>query len=159
MWNNRMNPSKNLQGLGLRLPESAAPIGSYIPANRSGNLIFTSGQLPFREGKLTCTGKVPTDISVEQAAAAAEQAMLNALAAATKIAGGIDKITRVVRVCVYVNSAPTFIEQPKVANGASDLLGGIFGDAGRHVRSAVGVAELPLNAAVELELTVEISGA
>jgi enamine deaminase RidA (YjgF/YER057c/UK114 family) len=105
-----------------------------------------------REGRLTCTGKVGSDVTVADAAAAAELAALNAVAAAASAAGGIDRIERIVRLCVFVNSAPGFTDQPKVANGASDLLARIFDDAGRHVRSAVGVAELPLDAAVELEL-------
>jgi enamine deaminase RidA (YjgF/YER057c/UK114 family) len=105
-----------------------------------------------RDGRLTCTGRVGADVTLEDAAMAAELAALNAVAAAASAAGGIDHIERIVRVCVFVNSAAGFTDQPKVANGASDLLGKIFGDAGKHVRSAVGVAELPLNAAVELEL-------
>jgi len=147
-----MTPSERLTSLGLKLPEVAAPIGSYVPALRVGNQIFTSGQLPLRDGQLLCAGKVGTDVTVEQAASAAEQAALNAVAAAAAAAGGIDRIERIVRVCVYVNSAPGFTAQPKVANGASDLLARLFGDAGRHARSAVGVAELPLDATVELDL-------
>jgi enamine deaminase RidA (YjgF/YER057c/UK114 family) len=106
-----------------------------------------------------CTGKVGADVSVEEAAAAAAVAALNGLAAAANAAGGVDRISRIVRVCVFVNSAPDFADQAKVANGASDLLAGIFGDAGKHARSAVGVAALPLSAAVELELVVEVSDA
>jgi len=147
-----MTPSERLASLGLRLPELVTPIGSYVPALRVGNQVFTSGQLPLREGQLLCAGKVGTDVTLEQAASAAEQAALNAVAAAATAAGGIDQIERIVRVCVYVNSAPGFTFQPKVANGASDLLARIFGDAGRHTRSAVGVAELPLDATVELDL-------
>ena len=152
-----MKPSKQLVALNLELPTVAAPVGSYVPALRSGRQVLTSGQLPLRDGKVVCTGKVPGDVSVEQAAEGAAIAVLNALAAIASIAGGLDAVFRVVRLCVYVNSSPGFTEQSKVANGASDLLGNIFGDAGRHVRSAVGVAELPLNAAVELELLVEVS--
>jgi len=150
-----MKPSQRLNELGISLPAGAAPIGSYVPANRSGRLIFTSGQLPSREGKVLFTGKVPGDVTVQQAAEAAGIAMLNAIAAAANLAGGIDKIERVVRVCVFVNSGPGFFEQPTVANGGSDLLVKIFGDAGRHARSAVGVSELPRNAVVEVELLVE----
>lgn len=152
-----MKPSERLTELNLTLPDVAAPVGSYLPAVRSGNHILTSGQLPFREGKVLQVGKVPDDVTVEDAADGAGIAVLNALAACAQVAGGLDAITRVVRLCVYVNSSPGFAAQPSVANGASDLLVKIFGDAGRHARSAVGAAELPLNAAVELELIVETS--
>ncbi len=150
-----MTPSERLAELNLVLPEVAAPVGSYVPAIRSGRLVFTSGQLPFRDGKVVYTGKVPEDVSVEDAADGAAIAVLNGVAAVAQALGGLDAINRVVRVAVFVNSSPGFTEQPKVANGASDLLVEIFGDAGRHARAAVGVAELPLNAAVEVELTVE----
>ena len=150
-----MTPSERLAELRLVLPDVAAPVGSYVPAIRNGHLVLTSGQLPVRSGKVLCAGKVPGDVLVEDAAEAAATAILNALAAAAQVAGGLDAITRVVRVCAYVNSSPGFTEQPKVANGASDLLVKIFGDAGKHVRSAVGVAGLPMNAAVEVELVVE----
>lgn len=150
-----MKPSERLAELKLTLPTTAAPIGSYVPAIRCGRQVLTSGQLPFRDGKVAYVGKVPDDVSIDDAASAAGIAILNALAAAAQAAGGIDNIARVIRVCAYVNSGPGFAQQPKVANGASDLLVKIFGDAGRHARSAVGAAELPLNAAVELELVVE----
>ncbi len=152
-----MKPSERLAALELELPKVTAPVGNYLPAVRSGHHVWTSGQVPVRDGQVVCTGKVGADVSIQEASAAAALAALNGMAAVAQIAGGIDRITRIVRVGVFVNSAPGFTDQPKVANGASDLLGGIFGDAGRHVRSAVGVAELPLNAAVELELVVEIS--
>jgi len=152
-----MNPSQRMAELKLTLPPSAAPIGSYLPAVRTGRLVHTSGQLPSREGIVTCAGKVPTDVSVEAAAEGAGLAALNGLAAISNLVGGIDRIERVVRVGVYVNSGPGFTDQPKVANGASDLLVQIFGDGGRHARAAVGVAELPRNAAVEVELVVEVS--
>lgn len=151
-----MKPSQRLAELGITLPEVAAPVGSYVPALRNGSQVLTSGQLPFRDGKVLYTGKVPTDVSIENAADGAAVAILNAVAAAAQVAGGIDSIKRVVRVCVFVNSDADFSQQPKVANGASDLLVKIFGDAGRHVRAAVGAAALPLNAAVEVELAVEI---
>ncbi len=150
-----MKPSEQLAQLNLTLPGVAAPVGSYVPALRSGQHILTSGQLAFRDGTVLYPGKVPGDVSVEEAAKSAEIAVLNGLAACAQVAGGIDAIIQIVRVCVYVNSSPGFTAQPKVANGASDLLVRIFGDAGRHARSAVGVAELPLNASVELELIVE----
>ena len=151
-----MTPSHRLVELNVKLPAIAAPVGSYVPALRTGNYIYTSGQLPFRDGKVVHAGKVPDDVAIEDAADGARIAALNALAAAADAAGGIDNIQRVVRVCVYVNSSPGFTAQPKVANGASDLYAQIFGDAGRHARSAVGVAELPLNAAIELDLIVEV---
>lgn len=150
-----MTPSQRLAELGIALPNLAAPIGSYVPANRSGSLVFSSGQLPFRNGVLTHTGKVPTDVPLATAAEAAGTAMLNALAACAQAAGGVDAIQRVVRVCVFVNSALDFFEHPKVANGASDLLTKIFGDTGKHARSALGAAALPMNAVVEVELVVE----
>ncbi len=150
-----MTPSQRLAELKLVLPNVAAPVGSYVPAVRTGSLILSSGQLPFRDGKVVYTGKIPTEVAVPQAAEAAQIAALNALAACARTAGGIDRIVRVIRLCVYVNSAPDFTEQPQVANGASDLLARIFGDAGRHARSALGAAALPLNAAVEVELAVE----
>ena len=152
-----MKPSDRLAELNLTLPDVAAPVGSYVPAIRSGSLILTSGQIPIRAGKLIHTGKVPTDVSIEDAADAAAIAVLNALAASAQVAGNIDAIRRVIRLAVFVNSDPNFTAQPQVANGASDLLVKIFGDAGRHARAAVGVAALPLGAAVELELTVDVA--
>jgi enamine deaminase RidA (YjgF/YER057c/UK114 family) len=149
-------PSAKLAELGLTLPVMPAPIGSYIPGTRVGNLIMTSGQLPFVEGKLSAVGKVGKDLTLEQANAAARQAGLNALSIAAQTAGGLDKIGRIVRLAVFVNSAPGFFDQPKVANGASDLMTQVFGDAGKHVRAAVGAAELPMNAAVEVELVAEL---
>ncbi len=152
-----MTPSQRLAELNLTLPKVAAPVGSYVPAVQSGRHILTSGQLPLRDGKVVNIGKVPVDVPLEEAAYGAGIAVLNALSAAAQVAGGLDRIVRVIRLCVYVNSSPGFTEQPKVANGASDLLVKIFGDPGRHVRAAVGVAELPLNAALELDLVVEVA--
>jgi enamine deaminase RidA (YjgF/YER057c/UK114 family) len=151
-----MNCQEKLQALGLKLPSVAAPVGSYLPALRVANRVLTSGQLPMQDGKLLHPGKVPADVSVEDAAAAARVAVLNGLAAIAGAAGGLDAVERIVRLCVYVNSAPGFTAQPKVANGASDLLVEIFGERGKHVRSAVGVAELPLNACVELEIAAQV---
>lgn len=151
-----MNPSERLAAMGMQLPGIANPVGSYVPAVRSGHQVLTSGQLPVRDGELVCAGKVGADVTLEEAHAAAGLAGMNALAAIAMVSGGIDRIARIVRVCVFVNSAPGFTDQPKVANGASDLFAGIFDAAGRHCRSAVGVAELPLNAAVELELVAEV---
>lgn len=153
-----MIPSQQLARMKIDLPTVAAPVGSYVPAIRVGSQVLTSGQLPMQAGSLVCTGKVGTDVTVEQAAEAAKVAVLNGLAAAAQAAGGIDRIARVIRLAVFVNSAPGFTDQPKVANGASDFLADVFGESGRHVRAAVGVAELPLDAAVELELVVEIAG-
>lgn len=151
-----MSAAQRLAELKLTLPPVTTPIGSYVPGIRTGNLILVSGQLPFVEGKLTATGKVGKDLTLDEAKAAAKQAGLNALAIAAHTAGGIDRIARIVRLAVFVNSAPGFFDQPTVANGASDLMVEIFGEAGRHVRAAVGASELPRNAAVEVELMAEI---
>lgn len=152
-------PSQRLAELGLTLPPVAVPLAAYIPAIASAGQVLTSGQLPTVQGALVATGKVGADVTVEQATQAARVAVLNALAAAASEVGGIDNIRRVVRMVVYVAGTPDFTAQPQVANGASELLGEIFGPLGRHVRSAVGVASLPLNAPVELELVVEASAA
>jgi len=151
-----MTPSEQLESLNIELPSVVTPVGSYVPALKIGDQVYTSGQLPISAGRLTCTGKVGAEVTVEDACRAAELAALNALAAAASVAGGIDSIEQIVRVCVFVNSASGFTDQPKVANGASDLLGKVFGQAGKHARSAVGVAELPLNAAVELEMVARV---
>jgi enamine deaminase RidA (YjgF/YER057c/UK114 family) len=144
-----------LAELGIRLPSVAAPVAAYVPAVRSGQLVFTSGQLPFVDGGLRRTGKVGGSVDIEEAAADAKLCTLNALAAVDELVG-LDAVSRVVRVVGYVASAEGFTGQPRVVNGASELLGRIFGDAGRHARSAIGVAELPLGAPVEVELTVEL---
>jgi enamine deaminase RidA (YjgF/YER057c/UK114 family) len=150
-----MSAQENLKKLGITLPEAPAPVGSYVPGIRTGHLIMTSGQLPFADGALMYPGHVGAEVSLENARECAKTAALNALAIAAQMAGGLDKIKRVVRVAMFVASAPGFHDQPKVANGASDLLVEIFGGAGRHVRAAVGVNELPLNSCVEVELTIE----
>ena len=144
-----------LAKLGIRLPPVAAPAAAYVPAVRAGSLVFTSGQLPFVDGGLRRTGKVGGSVDIEAAAADAKVCALNALAAVDELVG-LDAVVRVVRVVGYVASAEGFTGQPRVINGASELLGKIFGDAGQHARSAVGVAELPLGAPVEVELTVEV---
>jgi enamine deaminase RidA (YjgF/YER057c/UK114 family) len=144
-----------LRELGIRLPPVAAPVAAYVPAVRSGQLVFTSGQLPFVDGGLRRTGKVGGSVEVEDAAADAKVCALNGLAAIDDLVG-LDSIARIVRVVGYVASAEGFSGQPRVVNGASELLGRVFGDAGVHARSAVGVAELPMNAPVEVELTVEL---
>lgn len=144
-----------LAELGIRLPPVAAPVASYVPAVRTGSLVFTSGQLPFVDGGLRRTGKVGGSVDIEAAAADAKVCALNALAAIDELVG-LDEVARVVRVVGYVASAEGFSGQPRVVNGASELIARIFGDAGRHARSAIGVAELPLGAPVEVELTVEL---
>lgn len=150
-----MLPSQRLLDLGVSLPPVTPPVGAYVPALRQGDLIILSGQIPLRSGQLEFAGRVGgTDgCSLEDAQAAARLCALNAIAIAADAAGGVDAITRVVKVVVYVASNPGFTDQHKVANGASELLAQVFGDAGRHARAAVGVAELPLNASVEVDVT------
>ncbi|TCK27830.1 RidA family protein [Pseudonocardia endophytica] len=150
-----MTPKAKLAELGITLPPVATPAGAYIPARRSGNLVFTAGQVPFVDGKLPATGKIGGDVSAEQAYDLARICTLNALAAIDALVG-LDAVTGVVKVVGFVASSPDFGGQPGVINGASDLLGEVFGEAGAHARSAVGVAELPLNAPVEVELVVEV---
>ncbi len=152
-----MTPSQRLQELNIELPPAAKPVGSYIAGIRTGRLVLVSGQLPMADGKLLATGKVGADVTLDGAVGAARQCGLNALAVAAETAGGIDRIARIVRLAVYVNSASGFTDQPKVANGASDLMVEVFGEAGRHVRAAVGANELPLDAAVEVELMAEVA--
>ena len=149
-------PEQKLAELGLKLPEVAAPAGVYLPAIRSGNYIYTSGQLPMTDGKLAATGKVGAEVSAEDAKALAQRCALNALAAVKWELGDLALVKRVVKVVGFVASAPDFTAQPGVVNGASELLGAVFGEAGQHARSAVGVAVLPLDAPVEVELIVEI---
>lgn len=150
------DPVSQLRALGYELPAVPAPAGSYVPAARSGRFVFTAGQLPLVSGELSNTGKVGDSVSVEEAGECARICALNALAAAAEEAGGLDNIGRIVKVTGFVASAAGFNRQPEVVNGASDLLGEVFGDAGRHARSAVGVAELPLDAPVEVEIVVEL---
>ncbi|MGO1545333.1 MAG: RidA family protein [Gulosibacter sp.] len=145
---------EKLGQLSLSLPPVAAPAGVYLPALEHNGLVYTSGQLPFVEGQLPATGKVGAEVPVEQAQDFAAIAVLNGLAAIKQVIGDLDRITRVLKVTVFVSSDASFTEQPKVANGASEILGEVFGELGTHVRSAVGVAVLPMNAPVELELTV-----
>jgi enamine deaminase RidA (YjgF/YER057c/UK114 family) len=146
-----------LRELGLELPAVAEPAGAYVPATRAGNLIFTAGQLPLEAGELRTTGKVGDAVSEEEAYRAARLCALNALAAAAAEAGGLDRIHRVVKVTGFVASAPGFNAQPQVLNGASELIGEVFGETGLHARSAVGVAELPLDAPVEVEIVAELA--
>ena len=151
-----MTVAERLAGLGLTLPAVAAPVASYVPAVRSGNLVWSSGQLPFVDGKLAATGKVGAEVDAARAQELARVCALNALAAVAAEIGDLDRVRRVVKVVGYVASGPAFFGQPGVVNGASDLLGQVFGDAGRHARSAVGVAALPLDAPVEVEVVVEV---
>jgi len=148
-------PSARLAELGIALPEVVAPLAAYVPAVRTGNLVYTAGQLPITAGKLPVTGKVGADVTAEQAKGLARQCALNALAAVDSVVG-IDAVVRVVKVVGFVASAPGFDGQPGVINGASELFGEVFGDAGTHARSAVGVSELPRNAPVEVEVIVEV---
>ena len=149
-------PSQRLGDLGLSLPAVARPLAAYVPAVRFADLVYTAGQLPLVDGKLQAVGKVGADVSVDEAVQCARIAALNGLAAVVDLAGDLDVITRIVKVTVFVASAPGFTEQPLIANGASGLIGDIFGDSGRHARSAVGVSVLPLDAPVEVELVVGV---
>jgi enamine deaminase RidA (YjgF/YER057c/UK114 family) len=151
-----MSVEDTLQSMGLALPPPARPVASYIPAVRTGNLVYTSGQIPTRDGKLTRRGQVGLEISEDDAYEEARTCTLNALAAIKDLIGSLDSITQVVKVTGYVNSADGFTDQATVVNGASDLLVKLFGDRGRHARAAVGVAELPLDAPVEVDLIVEV---
>ena len=151
-----MSASARLAELGLVLPPVATPAGVYLPAVRSGSLVFTSGQLPLVDGVLAATGKLGAEIGTERGQELARTCVLTALAAVDGVVG-LDAVVRVVKVVGFVASAPGFTAQPAVLNGASELLGEVFGEAGAHARSAVGVAELPLSAPVEVELIVEVS--
>ena len=152
-----MSASENLAAKGIVLPEVAAPVAAYVPATVVGNQVWTSGQLPLVEGALPATGKVGEDISLEDATAYTRTAALNALAAINAQVG-IDNVTRIAKVVVYVSSATDFTQQPAVANGASELMAEVFGEKGAHVRSAVGVAVLPLDSPVEVEVVAEFAG-
>jgi enamine deaminase RidA (YjgF/YER057c/UK114 family) len=152
-----MNVDARLAELGLELPTVVPPAGAYVPAVISGNLVFTAGQLPMVEGTLPATGKVGGAVTPEDAKTYARQCALNALAAAASVIGSLDRVVRIVKVVGFVSSAPEFTGQPGVINGASELLGEIFGDAGKHARSAVGVAVLPLDSPVEVELVLEFA--
>lgn len=146
-------PSERLKELGLTLPPAPKPVAAYVPAVRYGDMLILSGQIPMRDGKVLFTGQVGFERKLEEAQEAARVCTLNALAAAADAAGGIDNLTRVLKVVVYVSSHEGFHDQHLVANGASNLLAEIFGDAGKHARAAVGVAQLPLNSSVEIDIT------
>ncbi|WP_244931043.1 RidA family protein [Nocardioides sp. W7] len=149
-------PEERLAELGLSIPEVPTPVAAYVPAVRSGHQVFTSGQLPMRDGELMAVGKVGGEVTAEEAYACAQQCALNAIAAVRSVVGDLSQVKRVVKVVAFVASTPDFTGQPGVANGASELLGKVFGDAGIHARSAVGVPALPLDAPVEVEILVEI---
>ncbi|MFX4293720.1 RidA family protein [Streptomyces bohaiensis] len=148
-----------LAELGLELPEVAAPLASYVPAVRTGAYVYTAGQLPLVDGKLPLTGKVGAEVTAEQAKELARTCALNALAAVKSVAGDLDRVARVVKVTGFVASAPEFTGQPGVVNGASELLADVLGERGVHARSAVGVAVLPIDAPVEVEIVVELQAA
>ena len=148
---------EKLDTLGIILPTPPKPAGSYIPLVRTGNLVFVSGQIPIEDGKILYSGKVTKDLSIEDAQKAARLCTINALAQLKSEFGNLEKISKIVRLSGFVNSPPEFIEQPKVINGASDLLFEIFEEKGQHARVAVGVSSLPLNSAVEIDLIVEIT--
>ncbi len=145
-----------LKEMGIEIPEAPKPLAAYIPAIKTGNLVMTAGQLPMVNGKLTFEGKVGSDVSVEDAKEAAKQCAVNCLSVIKAEIGSLDKIKRIVKIAAFVNSADGFTAQPQVANGASEFVVEVFGDAGKHVRSAVGVNELPINAPVEIEMIVEV---
>ncbi|MBJ7528592.1 MULTISPECIES: RidA family protein [Nocardioides] len=151
------SPEERLAAMGLAVPEVAAPVAVYVPVVRTGDLVLTSGQLPMRSGELMATGKVGGEVTVEEAYACAQQCALNAIAAVRSEVGDLSRVVRVVKVVAFVASTPDFTGQPQVANGASELLGEVFGDAGVHARSAVGVPVLPLDAPVEVEIMVEVA--
>ena len=150
------SPEDKLKALGIELPEIPKPLGSYIPSLISGNLLYTSGQLPLIDGKLMFTGKVGSEVTLEEGRLCARQAAINALAVANSHLGGLERINRCVKVMGFVASAMDFSGQPGVLNGASDLMVEVLGEAGRHVRVAVGVAVLPLDAPVEIEFVFEV---
>lgn len=150
------SPSRRLADLGLALPPVPAPAAAYVPAVRTGGYVYTAGQLPFVDGKLEATGKLGGSVSPEDGARYARIAALNALAAAASVAGGLDNIVQIVKVTGFVASTPDFTGQPQVVNGASELLLEVFGESGKHARSAVGMAVLPLDAPVEIEIIAEV---
>ena len=147
---------QKLKEKGLELPEAPKPLAAYVPATKTGNLIFTAGQIPLENGKLKFAGKVGADLSIEDGKKAAELCLLNGLSVIKSTCGNLDNISKIVKITVFVNSADGFVQQAQIANGASELLVELFGEKGKHARSAVGVSELPINSAVEIELIVEV---
>jgi enamine deaminase RidA (YjgF/YER057c/UK114 family) len=151
-----MSPEERIRELGLEIPDVVAPLASYVPAARTGSLVYTAGQLPIVKGELAATGKVGAEIDPERATELARLCGLNAIAAIRAEIGDLSRVRRIVKVVGFVASAPDFYGQPQVVNGVSDLLGEVFGDVGKHARSAVGVAVLPRDAPVEVELIAEV---
>ena len=151
-----MSLTDQLRAANIALPPVNGPFGAYVPAKRVGNLIYVAGQLPMKDGQLMATGQVPSRRSIDESIAAARQCAINALAAVQMLDGGIDQVIGVARVGVFVSCDTTFTDQPKIANGASELLLELLGDAGKHVRAAVGVNTLPLDASVEIEFIFEV---
>lgn len=151
-----MSYEAKIKELGLTIPEAPKPVAAYVPAVRSGNLVYTAGQIPFLNGELKYKGKLGKELTVEEGYEAAKLCALNCLSVIKGVIGDLNKIVRVVRVGGFVNSVPEFADQPKVVNGASELFGQIFGEAGKHARAAVGSINLPMNAAVEVEVIVEV---
>jgi enamine deaminase RidA (YjgF/YER057c/UK114 family) len=147
---------EKIKQIGITIPEAAKPLAAYIPALQVSNLVMTSGQVPIAEGKIKFAGKIGKDLSEEQGIEAAKLCAINCLSAIKSVIGNLDKIKRIVKLTVFVNSAEGFTSQPKIANGASEFIVEVFGEAGKHVRSAVGVSELPLNSAVEIEMIVMV---
>lgn len=154
----KLSYEKKLQDLGINIPEAPKPVAAYVPSVRIGDFVYTSGQIPFVNGELKVKGKVGTDVSVEEGYEAAKICAINCLAVLKAEIGNLDKIEKIVKLTGFVNSSPGFSQQPKVINGASEFLGEVFGEAGKHARSAVGVNELPVDAAVEVEMIVKIKG-
>ena len=152
-----MTPEEKLKTLGIVLPKAPSPLGSYVPVIRTGNLVFLSGILPLVEGKLLRQGRVGEDITIDDAREDSKRVVMNALAVLRSHIGSLNTVKRCIKITGYIASSPDFTEQPKVLNAASDLLHEIFGEAGRHVRAAVGVTVLPLNASVEIEFIFEVS--
>lgn len=151
-----MSYEARIKELGIKLPEAAKPLAAYVPAVKEGNYIYTSGQIPLVAGELKFKGKLGKELSVEQGYEAAKTCAINCLAAIKGVVGSLDNIEKIIKIVGFVNSAPGFVDQPKVVNGASELIGSIFGTAGEHSRSAVGVAELPIDSAVEVEMIVKV---
>lgn len=153
-----MGIEERLKMMGIELPEAPGPVAAYVPAVVAGGFLFTAGQLPFRQGQVVCQGRVGADVTPEEGYEAARLCALNCLAVARAALGGFDRLQRVVKVDGFVNSAPGFTGQPGVLNGASEFLAELMGEAGRHARAAVGVSDLPLNAAVEVAMTFQVAG-
>lgn len=151
-----MSFEAKLTEMGIVVPEAPKPVAAYVPAVQIGDIIYTSGQIPFVDGQIKYKGKLGKEVTVEQGYDAAKVCVINALAAVKSLAGSLDNIEKIIKVVGFVNSAPGFTDQPKVINGASELLAEVFGEAGAHARSAVGVAELPIDSAVEVELIVKL---